>query len=269
MQSETDKQMDPAALLAWQVAMGADEAVGDSPADRFALSEKAKPAARPAIQERPVAQAAPVAQTSGESAILAQKAAAACRSLDELRTAVEVFDGCSLKRTATNTVFADGNPDAPLMFIGEAPGADEDRIGKPFVGASGQLLDRMMAAVGWRRDQDYYISNILPWRPPGNRKPTPVETAMCLPFIVRHIALKKPKLLVFLGGTAAGALLDTTLGITRLRGRWMNYQLSAEETMPAMPTYHPAFLLRQPALKGDAWRDILEIKSRLERANQV
>ncbi|MEX1147907.1 MAG: uracil-DNA glycosylase, partial [Sphingomonadales bacterium] len=148
--------------------------------------------------------------------------------------------------------------------IGEAPGADEDRQGLPFVGVSGQLLDRMLGAIGLDRSKAY-IANILPWRPPGNRKPTPQETSICLPFIRRHIALVKPRVLVFLGGTAAATLLDTNQGITRLRGRWSEYEdLNEGFTAPVMPTYHPAYLLRQPALKADAWRDFLEIRAKLK-----
>ena len=176
------------------------------------------------------------------------------------------FEGCSLKHTAMNLVFGDGNPDASIMFIGEAPGADEDRQARPFVGVSGQLLDKMIAAIGLDRTSAY-ITNVLPWRPPGNRKPTTSEVTICLPFIRRHINLVAPRVLVLVGGTAASALLGRTEGITRLRGKWLIYCAEGGDgayEVPCMPLYHPAYLLRQPALKRDAWRDILAIQERLE-----
>ena len=178
---------------------------------------------------------------------------------------MQEFEGCSLKHTAMNLVFGDGNPEASIMFIGEAPGADEDRQGRPFVGVSGQLLDKMIAAVGLDRTS-VYITNILPWRPPGNRKPTTNEVTICLPFIRRHIELVAPRVLVLVGGTAASALLGRTEGITKLRGKWLNYRPEEEDDareIPCMPLYHPAYLLRQPALKREAWRDILAIQERL------
>jgi uracil-DNA glycosylase len=175
------------------------------------------------------------------------------------------FEGCALKHTASNLVFSDGNPEADVMFVGEAPGADEDRQGKPFVGVSGQLLDRMLGAIGMDRES-VYISNILPWRPPGNRKPSPAEIMSCLPFIARHIELIKPKVLILVGGTSASSLLDTKEGITRLRGRWVSYKVGTGENIqeiPTMPIFHPAYLLRQPALKREAWKDIRAIRDRL------
>lgn len=251
--------------LEWQIAAGADEAIGEVAVDRFA--------AEPAVPNAPPARRSPKAVTTAEAsggaplsersgALLAEERAAKATTLAELRAAIESFDECGLKRTAMNTVFCDGNPSAGLMLIGEAPGADEDRQGKPFVGASGKLLDRMMGALGLAREKDYYISNILPWRPPGNRKPTPVEQAMCLPFIKRHILLAEPKLVVLLGGVAAGAILDTTQGITRLRGKWHELEVDGRQ-IPVMPTFHPAYLLRQPRSKREAWHDLLEIKARL------
>jgi DNA polymerase len=171
------------------------------------------------------------------------------------------FDGCSLKNTAKNLVFADGNPGSGLMLIGEAPGADEDREGLPFVGVSGKLLDRMLAAIG-RDRTSAYITNVLAWRPPGNRKPTPAETMILLPFIERHVELVAPRVIVLVGGTATSALLGRGEGITKLRGRWHTYR----DTIPAYCIYHPAYLLRQPALKRQAWQDLLAIKSRLDSA---
>ena len=193
----------------------------------------------------------------------AQEVAAACATLEELRTAFEAFDGCPLKETAMKFVFADGNPDAQLMFIGEAPGAEEDRQGLPFVGPAGHLLDRMLAAIQLDRTHAY-ITNILPWRPPGNRTPTDAEIAACLPFLERHIALAKPDILLFVGGTAAKTLLRRTEGIMRLRGKWMTYTPASGSPVPARALLHPAYLLRQPAQKRETWTDLLEIKSRLD-----
>jgi DNA polymerase len=190
--------------------------------------------------------------------------AAACPTLAALEAAIQGFDGCALKATATTTVFADGNPEAPLMIVGEGPGAEEDRLGKPFVGASGKLLDRMLAAIGLDR-QTAYITNVVYWRPPGNRTPTPGELALCLPFVQRHIALARPKVLVFSGGTAAKTLLERTDGITRFRGRWLDYRPGEVDfTIPVMATFHPSYLLRSPGQKREAWRDILAVKHKLQ-----
>ena len=182
---------------------------------------------------------------------------------------MQQFEGCSLKHTAMNLVFGDGNPEARIMFIGEAPGADEDREGLPFVGVSGQLLDRMIGAIGLDRTSAY-ITNILPWRPPGNRKPTTNEVTICVPFIRRHIELVNPRVLVLVGGTSASALLGRSEGITRLRGRWLMYRVDGPDganEVPTMPIYHPAYLLRQSALKREAWRDMLTIQERLTAMN--
>jgi DNA polymerase len=172
------------------------------------------------------------------------------------------FDACTLKHTATNLVFGDGAEDAALMCVGEAPGADEDREGRPFVGVSGQLLDRMLASIGYDRG-NARIANVLPWRPPGNRKPTAAETAMCLPFIRRQIELVRPRVLLLVGGVALGALLGRSEGIQKLRGRWLAYE-TPEGEIPVMPTFHPAFLLRTPARKREAWLDLLAVKRRLD-----
>ena len=242
---------DPEALanLRWLVEAGADEAVGETPQDRFAAAAP-PPAVDPATLSAAPQDAASVAR--------------GCATLEGLREALARFDGCALKDGATNLVFGDGNPDSDVMFIGEAPGADEDRQGLPFVGVSGQLLDRMIAAIGLDR-RSAYITNIVPWRPPENRKPTNAETTMLLPFVERHIALVDPRVLVLVGGTAATALLGTTQGITKLRGRWLGYPDEASgKTIDAMALYHPAYLLRQPALKREAWRDLLAIKARLD-----
>jgi DNA polymerase len=190
--------------------------------------------------------------------------AMACNSLAELKTVMEGYEGCALKRTCQRTVFADGNPQGRVMLIGEAPGADEDRLGLPFVGASGKLLDRMLASIGLERNS-VYITNVVPWRPPGNRKPEPTEVELCLPFITRHIELADPDILVFLGGAPASALLARHEAISRLRGRWMDYASARlSRPVPAMPTYHPAYLLRTPHHKREAWRDFLAIRKRLD-----
>jgi DNA polymerase len=211
-------------------------------------------AARPPL----VGTAAPSGATGS-----AEELARAARSLEELREALMAFEDCALKRTATNLVFGDGNPHAPLMIVGEAPGADEDRLGVPFVGVSGRLLDRMMAAIGLDRT-GFYITNVLPWRPPGNRNPSAEDLALCLPFIRRHVALVRPKVLLMVGGASAKALLDRSEGIMRLRGRWLAYRApELEAPIPALATYHPAYLLRQPGQKRDAWRDLVQLKLRL------
>jgi DNA polymerase len=200
----------------------------------------------------------------GEAAQSARRLAATAETVDALAALVAGFDGCSLKRTATNTVFADGNPAGPVMIIGEGPGADEDRIGRPFVGRAGQLLDRMLAAIGLDRS-NVAITNVVYWRPPGNRTPTAAEIASCLPFVLRHIALVEPKVLVLCGGTAAGALLPQGQGITRLRGRWFDLAVPGlDRPVPTLPMFHPSFLLRTPERKREAWRDLLALKARLD-----
>ena len=256
-------------LLRWYIAMGADEAIGWAPSDRLAGTPKPIPVAAPARPPLPVsANVAPAdVQPAGPASREAFATSIEASSLAELEAAVRAFEGCSLKGTATNTVFSDGVPGAPLMIIGEAPGADEDRIGKPFVGRSGQLLDRMLAAIGFDRQTNAYITNVLFWRPPGNRKPTPEETAACLPFVWRHIALSRPKILLLSGGTATAALLGRAEGITRLRGRWFDLAVPGlEHPVPTLATYHPSFLLRAPARKGEAWRDLLALQSRFQES---
>jgi DNA polymerase len=195
-------------------------------------------------------------------ALLARQLAASASTLEELHQHMASFDGCNLKFTAKNLVFADGNPNADLMLVGEAPGRDEDLEGLPFVGRSGRLLDRMLAAIGLDRGSAY-IANVIPWRPPGNRTPTPHETEICRPFIERQIELVNPKVLVNLGGPSAKTLLNTTEGILRLRGNWRVHTTASGIAIPAMPTLHPAYLLRTPAHKKLAWRDFLEVKAKL------
>lgn len=272
-------------LLRWYVEMGADEAIGEEPVNRFGPPAAAPSAtaarnpqraispaislnamAPPAAAARAVAAAPPVAfaESAAEGAQSARASAARADTLAALEAAIAGFEGCALKRTATNTVIADGNPAAPLMIIGEAPGADEDRLGRPFVGRAGQLLDRMLAAIGLDRS-GVLITNVIYWRPPGNRTPTADEIAACLPFVLRHIALVRPKILVLAGGTAARALLPPGPGITRLRGHWFDLAIPGlENPVPTLPMFHPSFLLRAPERKREAWRDLLDLRARLD-----
>ena len=242
------------AQLAWQIDAGADEAVGEAPRDRFAAAEPKPPARRPV--------AAYALAATHDLVDHARIAAAAADSVAALAAAVAAFEGCGLAKTAKNTVFADGNPEADLMLIGEAPGAEEDRRGLPFVGKAGQLLDRMLAAIGRDRDSAY-ITNMLFWRPPGNRSPTTEEVALCRPFVDRHIVLVKPRVVVCVGGIAAKALLERSEGITRLRGKWLEITPPGGAPIAAMAIFHPAYLLRQPAHKRLAWRDLLAIRDKL------
>ena len=277
--ARTDQQLDSQqalALLKLYIEWGADEAIEPTPQSRLGATvlqpavppKKAPPAppsAAPQLSEQPMPsfRAAVAPRALGpmdQAAVLsAREAARAAPDLGALRAALERFDGVSLRKTATNLVFADGNPAADVMLVGEAPGADEDRLGLPFVGVSGQLLDRMMAAIGLDRTT-FYITNACFWRPPGNRKPTDLELAAQKPFVERHIELVAPKVLVLVGAAAAQGLLGTTEGITRLRGRWFEYRLGENgQTIPALPIFHPAYLLRQPAQKRETWRDLLKL----------
>ncbi len=278
------------AALALQLDWGAEEALAEAPPDRRAEARAVGPRAeaRPAGERTephavdegagglaPVAAAERPAPTrpgprsvatlppivAPPAAGRAAAAAAQADSLDALREAIRAFDGSPLRETATNLVFADGDPASGLMLIGEAPGAEEDRLGRPFVGPSGQLLDRMFASIGLKRDEGgFYIANILPWRPPGNRTPTDGEVALFVPFVLRHIALVRPRHVVLLGGTAAKALLKSKEGITRLRGKWHPIAVEGLGEVPALATLHPAYLLRTPAAKRDAWADLLLLR---------
>ncbi len=257
---QSDQSQAEQALLEWYIAVGADEAVGDAPINRLQAAAQTT-AATPPQHTPPSATPRP----SHSGSVDANAIAAACQTLEELRQAIETFPGCALKNTANKTVFADGVAGSSVMFIGEAPGREEDLQGLPFVGAAGQLLDRMLHAIG--RDRTcVYISNILNWRPPGNRAPTVDEAMTMLPFIKRHIILAQPAVVVLLGGTSAKYLLDTTTGIMRLRGRWAEVSLDegGAAHLPALPTLHPAYLLRQPAHKRLAWQDFLALKARLD-----
>jgi uracil-DNA glycosylase len=270
------------ALLRWYEAMGVDIAVDDQPHDRFAefAAEAAKPRptapppaiasvaneggrkalSAPALMREPIQKV--LAASAEDVARAAQAAAAAANTLDELRAALDAFEGCGLKRTASRLVFADGNPQARIMLGGEAPGADEDLEGKPFVGRAGRLLDLMLASIGLDRDK-VYIANVVPWRPPGNRTPTQQETAICLPFTRRQIELVAPEYLVCLGAASSQALLGVKEGITRARGRAYEYELATGDgprNIPAFATLHPAYLLRQPANKKYAWTDLRALR---------
>jgi DNA polymerase len=256
-------------LLAFYAEAGVDALVGEEPVDRLAAAETPAPVTRTAREivppphresNGPTAMLAP--QAPDEATMAARAAAKSAKTLDDLRDILEKFEGCALKPTATQLVFADGNPRARLMFVGEAPGRDEDLEGLPFVGRSGKLLDRMLAAIGLDR-ASVYIANIVPWRPPGNRTPTPQESQICLPFVLRQIELVDPDILVCLGGPSAQALLGIREGITKTRGRWFTFDTGKRE-IRAMPTFHPAFLLRSPLQKRLAWRDFLAIKKAVD-----
>lgn len=269
--------MNKKALLEWHVEAGADEAIGDTPVNHFAARAPEKPVEtghKP--MPKPVRKAAPpplspaapspVAQHSPSVAqATARVLADQCNTLQELEAAVRKFDGCALKKTASKTVFADGNPKALVMIIGEAPGAQEDIQGIPFCGPSGKLLDKILASIGLSRSENVYISNTLFWRPPGNRQPSPEETSICLPFVEKHIALIAPKLLLLSGGTAAATLLQKDQSISRLRGKLYDYSNGyLPHPVPTLLTYHPSYLLRQPSAKKLAWQDMLLVKKFLD-----
>lgn len=268
-----------AEVLRWLIEAGADEAVGNEPVDRFAANNSVPPPAVPvATAAAPPGPPAPVARPAEPPSAAPRPTTPsrlplsapvpegldAVADIETLRQRVLAFDGCALKLTATNTVFADGNPNARLMLVGEAPGAEEDRRGLPFVGASGRLLDRMLGAIGLDRETAF-ISNVIYWRPPGNRTPLPGEVAACLPFVERMIELVDPAVLVLLGGASAKTLLGRQEGIMRLRGRWHSFATPRmARPIPTMATFHPAYLLRSPGQKREAWRDFLAIRERLD-----
>jgi uracil-DNA glycosylase len=256
-------------LLDFYRDAGVDALIDEAPVSRFAPAASPTPPARApqkasmtAGKQEIKSDAVSAAPLPPDAAVMAARdAAKIAGTLDELRAILERFDGCALKAAATQLVFADGNPQARVMFVGEAPGRDEDLEGLPFVGRSGKLLDRMLAAIGLDRGS-VYIANIVPWRPPGNRTPTPQESQICLPFILRQIELVDPDILVCLGGPSAQTLLGIKDGITKIRGRWFTFS-TGKRNIRAMPTFHPAFLLRSPLQKRFAWRDFLAIKKAL------
>lgn len=263
---------DPLAALAWLVDSGGEEAIGNEPVNRLVAKpppaprpapEIARPAPRPAASfEAPRLPVLPSDANDTGSIGTAQQLAAAATTLAELKAALEGFDGCALKKGAQHTVFADGNPASRILFIGEAPGQEEDRVGLPFVGRAGKLLDKMLAAI--ERDRSSaYITNVINWRPPQNRDPSPEEAAMCLPFLRRHIELVNPGIIILLGAVAARHVLGFTEGIMKLRGRWLEYRVG-DVMIPVMATLHPAYLLRQPAHKKLAWRDLQAAEKKMQ-----
>ncbi|KKB08830.1 uracil-DNA glycosylase [Devosia chinhatensis] len=254
-------------VLDWYRAAGVDLAVGEEPVDRFAQ----KPPAASIMPPRASApQAAPLPQPTGPvggDPGEARQLAASAQTLDALQAMLNDYNGCGLKFRATQLVFADGNPEARIMLIGEAPGAEEDRQGKPFVGRSGQLLDRMLAAIGLDRTK-VYIANTVPWRPPGNRTPTPEEMELCLPFLNRQVELVAPQLVLTLGGPAMQTVFKTTNGIIKMRGKWQDVTIGSH-AVAALPTLHPAYLLRNPPAKQQAWKDLLSLRARMESLGLV
>jgi uracil-DNA glycosylase family 4 len=267
------------AWLDWYHVMGVDGVIGEHPVDRLSPAHPFGQGVAAARTRHPVLPAAAIGnagspaprapanghllQSAGSAAASAREIAGACHDLAALEAAAGDFDGCALRETALNLCFADGGPDAEVMLIGEAPGAEEDRLGRPFVGQSGKLLDRMLATIGLQRSS-VYITNVIYWRPPGNRSPTQAEIAACQPFLERQIELLKPQIIVFLGGIAARGLLGVKEGVSKLRGRLFIYTTADGTRIPAMVTFHPAFLLRQPGQKRLAWRDLLSLRQRLK-----
>ena len=270
------------ALLHWYADMGVDLATQETPANYYegfrtvltAPGSKANIRARPdkppmALRSNPESppQTAVIRPdqkllSPDEAMATAQTLAAAADSIPKLEDAVRSFEHCGLKASARNTVFADGVPNAPLLVMGEAPGGDEDRIGKPFVGRAGQLLDRMLAAIGHSRASDTYISNVIYWRPPGNRNPTQEEIAICRPFVDRLIALSAPKVILLVGAVPLQALMGRK-GIMRMRGKWLSIKTATGSELPVMPSFHPAYLLRNPQAKRLAWHDLQRVRARL------
>ena len=266
-------------LLRQQSEAGCTDVLADAPVNHY---ETPTPPAPPnAMQEAPqaapdkapppdavtpkLAQPHPTPADTQASHDGATALASAAETLDALRAAMDAFDGCALKATAKNLVFSDGAANAKIMLIGEAPGQDEDRQGKPFVGRSGQLLDVMLAAIGLTRAENLYIANVVPWRPPGNRTPSIDEIALCKPFIQRHIELVQPDILLLVGNISNKSLLETTTGITKLRGQWQEYDM-AGKPVKALPLLHPAYVLRRPETKADMWADLCTLKKELLNA---
>ncbi len=239
-------------MLQWYMTAGVNETIGNVPVNRF---KKNVETADSLVVDSVISSLSP------EKKSLANAFLQDVFSLEDLKNAIANFNECPLKETATNMVFGAGNPNAELMIVGEAPGKEEDRQGLPFVGPSGHLLDLMLNSIGLKRE-NVYISNILPWRPPANRKPSEAEIALFTPFIKKHIALIKPKVLLLLGGSAVSALLNTNIGITKARGQWQKY-VDGDLEIDVMPSFHPAFLLRTPAQKKFSWRDLLAVKKNL------
>lgn len=282
MTDSLNSDLSPLCALSWQLAMGVDEAVSDIAPDRrlspsiipvmvngpspnTGFSENTVASQHIEVERAVVSPLKPLAPSAVPSFVPSTVHAT---TLDELRAELAAFEGCALKKTSKNLVFADGNPSASIMLVGEAPGEDEDRQGLPFVGVSGKLLDKMLGCIGLDRTNTY-ISNIVPWRPPGNRNPTDSEVAVCLPFTEKHIAIVKPKYLILLGAVAVKSLLKTKDGITKIRGKQFTYtytDIASGEavTIPCFPMFHPAYLLRQASQKRMAWNDLLLFKRAIE-----
>lgn len=282
-------------LLHFYAESGLDIALSEEPVDQFAASEKAESlrkqqlsqmaaqrqpqnAPRQAQANQRTTNAAPAARSAPPPAFapstsqtvpdaqqiaLARESAASANTLQELRERLGAFDGCGLKFTAKNLCFEDGNPDAAIMFVGDVPGRDEDMEGLPFAGRTGQLFDNMLSAIGLTREQTY-LANMICWRPPGNRIPTPLEIELCQPFIERQIALANPKIIVSFGGPATKLLTNAADTILRVRGNWLSHATAAGVQIPVMPSLHPAYLLRSPAQKRFAWQDLLSVKTKLQ-----
>jgi uracil-DNA glycosylase len=248
--------MRPADIVRFYLEAGVDVALQDEPVNRLAE-------VRPVVEAAKAGVAASATTAKPVAPVAMDVDVSTAQTLDELKAMIEAYDGCGLKKTATQVVFSDGLPGSRVMLVGEAPGRDEDIQGKPFVGKSGQLLDLMLKAIGLDRTS-VYIANTIYWRPPGNRPPTAEESAQCLPFIKRQIELAKPEIIVFVGGVSAKTMLDTKAGIMQLRGNWTEFGLPDLGTVPALPTLHPAYLLRNPAHKRLAWADWLSLKMRLK-----
>ena len=270
-------------LLIWQLEAGIDQCIGDEPNNRL----NKKPENQEFTEKKAVGEIANrdnvqtkkniknpgtpslvnernIEHLIDASPVSSRELALDCNSLEELEAAVRDFDECALKKTSANTVFSSGNSGSPVMFVGEAPGADEDKEGRPFVGASGRLFDKMLASIGIIRDE-VYLTNTIYWRPPGNRPPTSLEVAQCLPFLQRQIELVRPDILVPLGGLAAQTLLKVDLGITLLRGQWHEYALPDKTKILTLPMFHPAYLLRSPVHKREAWRDMIALSQKLSQ----
>ncbi len=285
-------QTHPRQHLQFLSAMGVEDEAADAPIGLYRMTGKAKIASAaaniavdPAFGQMDKTQNAPApissvsvheprakfdAQPISGGGFDPIKMAGDAKNLQELYAAIERFDGVAIKKSATRTVIADGNPDAKIMLIGEAPGAEEDRLGKPFVGQAGQLLDKMLGAIGLNRAENAYITNILFWRPPGNRTPSPDEMAACMPFVRRHIQLMQPKILVCLGGVAMKSMFDVKDGIMKLRGSWLDFTPApGDAPVPALLTYHPAFLLRTPAYKKDSWADLQDLQKTRQRSGDI
>jgi uracil-DNA glycosylase len=262
-------EIDPVSLLKNYLEWGVDETIANEPINWFKQTDKivskqfvTETTSSNDLIKNKVSSAPPLA-THQETIINATEVAAKCNTLEELNKAILEFDGCSLKKTASNTVFNDGNTDSNIMIIGESPGGSEDREGKPFVGEAGQLLNKMFAAIDMTREKDFYITNILPWRPPGNRKPTDTECEICMPFLKRHIELFAPKMIIMVGGTSANVLIGSKKSITKIRGKWQEYSLN-DQKIPIVALFHPDYLIQHPQFKKQTWHDLLDIKAKIK-----